>query len=140
MTLEEAMQQRWDADNGLAGLVPIERVFTSFVPADTERPYVVVERRKSKPMLRGSSGLRCVAVELVFVVEAASYDAATAIAAAIGEVFESADFDAGEGRVVAMRRGDETRQAGSHESGSRETGSRETVRWELHYDITLCHS
>lgn len=128
MTLEEAIQQRWNGDAALTSLVPTERVFTSFAPAETARPFVVVERRKSKPALRTSGGLRAAAVELVFRVAATGYDEAAAIAAAVAVQFDGVDFDAGEGYVAAMRRGEETRKAGPHESAI----------WELQYDVTLC--
>ncbi|MCE9604570.1 MAG: DUF3168 domain-containing protein [Planctomycetia bacterium] len=130
MTLEEAIQQRWESDVALTTSVPLERVYTSFVPADTKRPYVVVERRKNKPLLRASSGLSADVVEIVFVAEMSSYGSATTIAAAIADRFDSADFDAGEGRVVAMRRGEEVWKS----------DSKGTVRRELHYDVTLCRS
>lgn len=137
MTLEQAIQQRWGDDDGLTALVPTQRLFTGFAPADAARPYVVVERRKSRPTLRGSGGLQCAAVELVFRLEAANYDQAAAIAAAVAERFDSADFaadfDAGEGRVVQMRRGEELRTG-----GARGASGSETVGWELLYEITLC--
>lgn len=132
MTLEEAIQSGWSADATLAGLVPSERVFTSFAPAEAALPRVVVERRKSTPTLRSSSGLRAEAVELVFTVEAASYDEAAAITAAIVDEFDGADFDAGEGRVAAMRRGEELR-----ERKAGDVAEREAVRWELKYEVTL---
>jgi hypothetical protein len=133
MTLEEAIQQRWNGDAALTSLVPIERIFTSFAPVDTPRPYVVVERRRSKPALRTSSGLRAAAVELVFRVAATGYDEAAAIAAAVAAQFDGVDFDAGEGYVAAMQRGEETRKVGPPSSA--QVGS---VAWELQYDVTLC--
>lgn len=133
MTLEQTIQERWLADTALAALVPSERVFTSFAPAEAARPHVVVERRKSTPKLRGSGGLRVDVVELAFVVEAESYDAAALIVAAIGAEFDEADFNAGEGYVAVMRRGDELR-----ERKAGDVAEREAVRWELKYEITLC--
>jgi hypothetical protein len=135
MTLEQAIQQRWADDVTLAALVPSERVFTSFAPAEAARPRVVVERRKSVPKLRSSSGLRAEAVELVFVVEAESYDVAASIAAGVAEAFDEADFEAGEGRVAAMRRGEELR-----ERKAGDVAEREFVRWELKYEVVLCGS
>ncbi len=133
MTLEQAIQQRWSDDVTLAGLVPSERVFTSFAPADAARPRVTLERRKSVPKLRSSSGLRAEAVELVFVVEVENYDEAAAIATAVADQFDEADFDAGEGHVAAMRRGEELR-----ERRAGEVALREAVRWELKYEVMLC--
>lgn len=133
MTLEEAIQQRWNGDAALTSLVPLERVVTSFAPAETARPYVVVERRRSKPALRTSGGLRAAAVEIVFRAEATGYDEAAEIAAAVSARFDGVDFDAGEGYVAAMRRGEEVRSAGPH--GSAQVDS---VAWELQYDVTLC--
>lgn len=133
MTLEEAIQQRWNGDAALTSLVPTERVFTSFAPAEMPRPYVVVERRRSKPALRTSGGLRAAAVELVFRVVATGYDEAAAIAAAVTVQFDGVDFDAGEGYVAAMRRGEELRKTVPNGADSRGAAD-----WELIYDIMLC--
>lgn len=133
MTLEQAIQSRWADDVTLAALVPSERLFTSFAPADTARPRVVVERRKTTPKLRGSGGLRAELVELAFTVDAANYDEAAVIGAAVADAFDGVDFDAGEVRVAAMRWSEERRARSAGDAADREA-----VRWELVYEVVVC--
>ena len=109
MTIEQAIHEAWAADAGLTAQLPAARVFTGCAPPESGRPAVVVERRGARQVLRTSTGtVERVAVALL--VYESDYDRAAAIAAAAAARFDGAAFDSGEGRVVAMRRGEETRR------------------------------
>lgn len=114
MTIEQAIHEAWAGDAGLTALVPAVRVFTGCAPPETSRPIVVVERRAARPALRTSSGT-VERIELALLVYENDYDRGAAIAAAVASRFDGAALDSDEGRVVALRRGEETRRVGGPE-------------------------
>jgi Protein of unknown function (DUF3168) len=128
MNLESEIQRRWAADFRLLGLVPVERVFTAVAAGSPALPYVVIERRKTKPKVRTSSGTTIDETKLRLHIRAEALAAAEEVARAVAGRLERADFPLAEGRVLDIVLVDQ-----SHQRAGDGT-------WLLALDLQVTHS
>src|SRR5262245_3879304 len=107
MSVERAVQERWQTDATLCTLLPAARLFTGTVPSDasgvagtgaepTARrspgPYATLTRLDTKPVLRTSSGTALDEVRLELSLWAESLETAQRIVAAVERRFERSNF------------------------------------------------
>jgi hypothetical protein len=108
MTLEQAIHQRWAADETLSGLLPADRVTTGRA-SDASVPYATLVRGSSRTLLRTNAGDALDEVGLEIHVWHDDYDACLRIVAALKSAFDRSDFPLSEGRrVVQIRRRSDT--------------------------------
>ena len=115
MNLEQAIHQRWAADDVLAALLPAERVKTGR-PSDSRVPYATVRREKNRTVLRTNAGDAVDEVTLRITVWHNDHDAGRTIVQKVKAAFDRGSFDlSGGDRVLQMcRTSDNARQ---HDDG-----------------------
>lgn len=104
MNLEEAIHQRWAADDALIALLPVEKVTTGR-STENSVPYATIQRRGSRTAIRTNTGDALDEVSLEIHVWHEDHDAGLAITSLVKAAFQRSDFAlSGSDRVVQMRR------------------------------------
>ncbi|HEY1065909.1 MAG TPA: DUF3168 domain-containing protein [Pirellulales bacterium] len=114
MSLEAEIHTQWAAKSALAGLLPVERVFTGRAPPDTSLPYAVLSLMSSRPVMRTSEGESVVDSLVRFNLYTSRFDEGSSIAATISsksDGFLNAAFSFDGGEVLDVRPGNERRFA-----------------------------
>jgi hypothetical protein len=109
VNLLAAIHQRWSLTPSLCAVLPAARASTG-ASADPAVPRAVISKQNDRPLLAANDGSAVDAVGVRIAVFHASHDAAAAIVAEIKAVFDRADFAVEGGRVINMRREDNSEQ------------------------------
>ena len=104
MNLEQALHQRWAADERLAALLAVDRVKTGRA-VGTATPYATLLRQSSRVVLRTSAGDAIEEVSLRINVWHHEHDAGRTLTEAVKTAFDRAAFPlTGGDRVLKMLR------------------------------------
>lgn len=108
MDLEQAIHQRWAADETLAALLPAASLTTGR-PGDANLPYATVNRLRNQALVRTNAGNSLDEATLQINVWHDNYDSGRAIVEQVKVVFDRSNFDLpGGGRVIQMKRAEDS--------------------------------